>query len=235
MFFFSLVPNVVASEELLPTLLDAPLDAEDVFKGQMDSHMRMASTMATMYKRFSARASENMTMERVHKLAKRYAAQRRNTRSYEISSIEDVTAQQFHDRQDDYLATYVLVGAAEAKGTLKNALVQMYPSEPHPLVARVFCSTYGQITRDDVVFFLADGVRHCGQVKLHLKLPAYNGANVSFIEAWERTPTPEFEPSAHRYRAMPNAKPYDSSAILGALTYSVSSDIATVLVPPLYR
>jgi hypothetical protein len=111
----------------------------------------------------------------------------------------------------------------------------MYPSEPHPLVARVLSSTYGQITCEDVVFFLADGVRRCGQVKLHLKLPAYKDANVSFIESWERIPTPEFEPSAHRYKAVANAKPYDSSTILGALTYSVASGVATVLVPPLFR
>jgi hypothetical protein len=85
------------------------------------------------------------------------------------------------------------------------------------------------------VFFLVGGERRCGQVKLHFKLPAYENAHVSFIESWERIPTPEFEPSAHRYKAVANAKPYDSSTILGALTYSVASGVATVLVPPLFR
>ena len=58
---------------------------------------------------------------------------------------------------------------------------------------------------------------------------------VSFIEQWERIPSPEFEPLACRYKVNANAKPYDSSAILGALTYSVSAGIATVLLPPLFR
>jgi hypothetical protein len=56
-----------------------------------------------------------LTMERVHKLAKRYVQNRRNTKSYEVSALEDVTVQQLHDRRDDYLATNVLVGQGELK------------------------------------------------------------------------------------------------------------------------
>ncbi len=45
-----------------------------------------------------------LTMERMHKVAKRYVAPRRNTTEYELCTLEDVTLHQFHDRQADFLA-----------------------------------------------------------------------------------------------------------------------------------
>ena len=181
-----------------------------------------------------------LAMERVHKVAKRYVAPRRNTTGYELCTLEDVTLQQFHDRQADFLGVNCLVEGHElhAQNSLNKALLQMYPLEPKPLVARILTTSYGRVALEDVVFYTVGGIRCCGQVKLHVELPAYTPMGVhlaSFIEQWERIPSPELEPLAWRYKVNANAKPYDSVAILGALTYSVSAGIATVLVPPLFR
>ena len=52
-------------------------------------------------------------MERVHKVAKRYVAPRRNTTGYKLCTLEDVTLQQFHDRQADFLGVNCLVEGHE--------------------------------------------------------------------------------------------------------------------------
>ncbi len=114
----------------------------------------------------------------------------------------------------------------------------MYPLGPKPLVARMLATSYGQVAVEDVVFYTVGGIRCCGQVKLHVELPAYKAMGVyvvSFIEQWEQIPSPDLEPLACRYKVNANAKPYDSDTILGALTYSVSDGIATVLLPPVFR
>ena len=118
---------------------------------------------------------------------------------------------------------------------MKKSFVQMWPRELHPRVANGLVSANGHIAVDDVVVFMADGARRCGQVKLHLELKSYDGAVLSFIESWERIPTPAFEPTARRYRVVANAKPYSSITVLGALTYSVTAVIVTVLVPSMFR
>ena len=118
---------------------------------------------------------------------------------------------------------------------MKNSFTQLWPRELHPRVANGLASANGHIAVGDVVFFMAGGAHRCGQRKLHLELKSYDGALVSCIESWERIPTPDFEPTAHRYRAVANAKPYSSIAILGALTYSVTAGIVTALVPTVLR
>jgi len=208
-----------------------------------DAHVRpkhhYACHLARMLELFGTLVS-CLAMERLHKVAKRYVAPRRNTTGYELCTLEDVTLQQFHDRQADFLAVNCLVEGHElhAQNSLNKALLQMYPLEPKPLVARILATSYGQVALEDVVFYTVGGIRCCGQVKLHVELPAYKATGVhvvSFIEQWEQIPSPDLEPLARRYKVNANAKPYDSTTILGALTYSVSAGIATVLLPPLFR
>ena len=82
---------------------------------------------------------------------------------------------------------------------------------------------------------MVDGDRRRGQAKLHVELKSYDGVVLAFIESWERIPALDFEPAAHRCRAVANAKSYSSITIVGALTYSVTDGIVTVLVPPVFR
>ena len=70
-----------------------------------------------------------LVLERLHKIPKRYVKERRNTKSYELGTIEDVTIKQLYDRREDWLATGCLLAPHEPprQSPITQALRELYP------------------------------------------------------------------------------------------------------------
>ena len=172
-------------------------------------------------------------LERLHKIPKRYVANRRNTTSYELGTIEDSTLKQFWDRKQLWYKVGSLVDAVSPKTLIAEALREMYPAESDPKVATYLYTSAGPAHMDDVVLYEQRGEQCCGQVKLHCHV---HGETVTFVENWERVPVADLGSMAARYKVVTNACPVPSASIKTSVCYSVSADgFATVLIPPLYR
>ena len=175
----------------------------------------------------------SLPLERLHKIPKRYTRERRNTQSYEVGTIEDITIKQLYDRRENWLAVNVLVGGGSPPfKKMRDILQELYPTASNFLVARAFKTRSGPVVCEDVVFFLHGGARQCGQVKLHCSV---DGSLISFIECWELAPVAFLDTDIARYKICPNPHAYPSKDILTTLVYSAADGFATVLVPPLLR
>ena len=178
-----------------------------------------------------------LTLERLHKVPKRYVKDRRNTQSYEVGTIEDVTIKQLYDRREDWMAVNRLISphSPPLRTTIGRFLEELYPDKNVNVANRV-CTLCGQVTVGDVVFYRVGADRHCGEVHLHLSVGG--GAAISIIDQWELAPIiGPINPGcdAARYKIVSNARQYPTDCILTPLTYSKADGFATVLVPPLFR
>ena len=177
-----------------------------------------------------------LPMERLHKIPKRYVKERRNTKSYEVGTLEDVTLKQLFDRREEWLAVDCLVAPHKPppRSAVARVLKELHPSARTLTVAARMASKFGQVNIGDVVFFSVDGVRQCGRVKVHYDA---DGHTFSVIQSWERAPMVGIEVGADamRFKVVANGRRYPSACIDTALIYSVVGEYATVLVPPLFR
>lgn len=177
-----------------------------------------------------------LTLERLHKIPKRYVKERRNTKSYEVGTVEDATLKQLFDRREEWLAVDCLVGAhaPPSRQFIARALKELYPSAKSRTIAARLATKFGQVTVNDVVFYTVDGVRWCGKVCLHFCI---DGHTSSVIQRWESAPLIGVAVGADvvRFKVVADARRYPSTCIDTAVVYSVVGEYATVLVPPLFR
>jgi hypothetical protein len=174
-----------------------------------------------------------LVLERLHKQAKKYAAQRKNTTSYEVGLIEEITVCALRDLREDFLCVGLL-NAYSPRGGVMSAIQELYPDEKDELkVARVLSTSSGPVCMGDVVLYRCDGNLFCGECMLHFSCEA--GCR-SILSRWESAPaaTP-LTGHVGRYRINGGVQIYNSACIEVACIFSSSNGFAHVLIPPLYR
>ena len=168
--------------------------------------------------------------ERHHKLAKFYASLRRNTKSYELGTVEDITVDQLLAVKDASWNRSGLLEASAPSGRHADLLSELYPGQS-PTKSRKFRNHHGIITVGDIVGYRAGHI--CvGEVLLLFEVGAKACA---FVSEWISMPSSH----AHlgRYRVSHEPKVICATSLICSLINSKNNDgnIAVVLLPPKLR
>ena len=171
-------------------------------------------------------------MERLHRVVKRCAWNRRSLVSFDTGIIEDITINQIRDRSRDWISDGCLEPSAP-RGRIRRMLSELYPDRNVEISNRLRVPR-GIVVKGDVVLYDGgDEGLHCGEVLLIVNI---DGVPYIFVRHWPRT--------AERVtvgRVMRCTVAADEPLVLPAtmieevVIYSVSGGIATVLLSPLYR
>ena len=207
------------------------VDHEAVMKPHYVRHL------ARQFQRHSALYA-CFTPERLHALAIKYAATRRNTKSYERGVMEEVTIEQYM-RLKEHWMLFGMKLPIQPKARIAAALGELTGAEPaqHEISHAVRLAS-GTVTVGDVVFFhQIDGTLRVGEICVffcHGGGPAH-----AVIVVWAAVEAAVPVRHARHYRGSGVAEIIDIGRIARAAVYSGNprdeQELKVVLLPPPYR
>ena len=175
------------------------------------------------------------THERHHQLVKKHTVNRRNTTSYEVSALEEVTVDQIYALQRPWTKAGLLNEHAPPSRTLA-ALQEMFPhiAATELAVARMASVDGNKLHVGDVIYLRDNGIRRAGELVLHLRA----GANVcSIVSLWGAAPSADEDLGrVARFRVTEAPQIFPTSCLEVSLIYSRSTrGVVTALIPPEFR
>jgi hypothetical protein len=131
------------------------------------------------------------TLERRHKIVKRYVHDRRSGQGFEQGLIEEITLQHLYDMRTAWYHRGTVDASRTPNNTITDAIVDAVGDYAHVQVATECSLPNGRTVHvGDTVIVLQDGVLLVGELWLLITLTDYDGheTDVACFSPWQRAP-----------------------------------------------
>lgn len=187
--------------------------------------------LSAQYKRFG-RLISCFVHERHHKLLKKYALPRRNTKSYETGLIEEATVHQLMAAELDFTAVGFQY-PVHPKPLVLSALKELFPNEQHFVVSKAYKTAMGSsIHVGDFVLGNCDGELSGCSIRTFFRA---EGGEYAVVAVWNRQPAPHEHMA--RFRRTEAINVVEATTLLTSVIHTCSpeSGTAVALIPYEHR
>ena len=160
-------------------------------------------------------------------MAKRFAADRRNTQSYELGVMEEMTIQGLMEVAQ--MSCEVFPEVHDPKGSLRSALTEMFPHCQALKTSRIARGGDGMVSIGDVVYFTMDSRKHLGEVLAHVLV---DNTHWSIVSVWQNV---ERSQSSSKWTVFEAPSLVPSMSLMASVVFARTGSTAVVLDPPEYR
>ena len=173
------------------------------------------------------------THERKHRLVTRYTRDRRNLRSFDAGTTEEITCHQVWELKQPF---FKVCSSAQARGTILIALAELFPGVPREnfSILNHMLGNGGSINAGDVCSCLVDGRVQVGELMLAVGVRSPNGEHKAYIVMSLWQPDPTYSTSSDEWRKFKVSR--ENCALLPlecldtVFTYMMSADKATCVI-----